>query len=480
MNTAKHMRLMSLAVLAVSLAAVNARAQDPPQEPTDQTTHPKPAAGGIFTTDVDQDNNNPPIDQMRPDNTPLTGVQLPTLGTTELRHSYWVPGVQVATNIESSGYKSWFTDNYVIGNLSLLEAWSHASFALNYSGGAHFATGNQLQNGQYQELDLSQTFEWNRLTLQFIDEFSYLPQSQFGFGGGTNLGVPGVGGYTGAPIPGLGGNYVPNQSIYAALGPRYSNAAVVQTTYILTRRSSITASGSYGILNFVNPGNVDTRSVIASLGYNHTLSKEDTIGLVYRFSSYHYPGQKDSQAIGDHSFNLAYSRKLTGRLALFVAGGPELTTFRTPVDKATSKLGGTANASLNYATAHGGVMFTYFHGVSGGSGIFTAATVDAGTFGLRHSLSRVWSGQANVGYSHNRAVANLVAIPIPAYNSWFLSAGVSRPIGRSLIFATSYTANIATSASTTGCKVPGSCTSSQTYNFITLSLQWHSRPLILR
>ena len=53
--------------------------------------------------------------------------------------------------------------------------------------------------------------------MQILDQFSYLPQSAFGFGGGTNLGIPGVGGSIGPTIPGLGSSYVPNQSIYAGL-----------------------------------------------------------------------------------------------------------------------------------------------------------------------------------------------------------------------------------------------------------------------
>ena len=43
----------------------------------------------------------------------------------------------------------------------------------------------------------SQTFQWNRWAVQILDQFSYLPQSDFGFGGGTNLGFPGVGGSIG-------------------------------------------------------------------------------------------------------------------------------------------------------------------------------------------------------------------------------------------------------------------------------------------
>ena len=40
----------------------------------------------------------------------------------------------------------------------------------------------------------------------------------------------------------MGLGYVPNQSIYAAFGPQYSNATALQVTYATSRRGSITAS----------------------------------------------------------------------------------------------------------------------------------------------------------------------------------------------------------------------------------------------
>jgi len=467
-----------LIILALCLAAPNLRAQDLPQVPTDQNdTKPKPAARSLPTIDTgtqsDENNTSPPL---LPDVTPLTGVQNATLGTTEARHSYWVPGVQLSTSIQSSGANStWFANNYVIGNLSLMKAWARSQFSMNYSGGGYFSTDSQQGNGGYQQMALSQTFQWNRLTLQFFDQLSYLPQSAFGFGGGTNLGIPGAGGSTGPTIPGLGSGSVPNQSIYAALGPRLSNAGVVQTTYAITRRSSVTASASYGVLHFTNPGNVDNNTFATSFGYNYVLSHADTIGLVYRFSNFQYPGQP--QAFGDHTFNVAYGRKLTGRLALTIAGGPEYTQFRIPVGTQTSKLGGNVNVNMTYRLENGGLMGGYFHGLTGGSGVFTGSTIDMVNFEINHRFTRVWSGQFNMGYSINRAVVSSTQANFPNYNSWFIGGGVNRPIGRSMNFGVAYTANIGTTVQS-GC-TGGSCTSNQNSNYITVNFQWQSRPLIL-
>ena len=142
----------------------------------------------------------------------------------------------------------------------------------------------------------------------------------------------------------MGSGYVPNQSIYAAFGPQYSNAAALQVTYATSRRGSITASGSYGILNFIDPGNIDNSTTSGTVGYNYELTRQNSIGTFYRFSAYHFSGQP--QAFGSNSFNLAFSRKLTGRMALQAYGGPQFTTFRVPVDGQSSKIGANLGVTL--------------------------------------------------------------------------------------------------------------------------------------
>jgi hypothetical protein len=466
-------------ILALALCATNARAQDEPQEPTD--TKPKPAARSlppIDTSNPQDDTQNPNV--LQPDATPLTGLQNPTLGSPEMRHSYWVPGVQYAGTIQSSGYgtsnsSGWAMSNYLIGNLSLLKAWSRSQLAVNYSGGGFFSSDSAQGNGAYQQLALAQTFQGNRWAMQILDQFSYLPQSGFGFGGGTNLGLPGVGGSIGPTIPGMGTGYVPNQSIFGGVGPIYSNAVALQLTYATSSRGSITASGSYGILNFVDPGNIDNNSTTGTIGYNYTLTKANSIGTFYRFSSYHFPGQP--QAYGDNSFNIAFSRKLTGRMALQAYGGPDIITFRVPVGGQSSKIGANLGVSFTYAIKNGGLTGGYLHGLAGGSGVLTGSTVNQVNFAANHSLSRVWSGQLNFGYAHNTAAVSSTAAAFPNYNSWFFGGGVSRPLGRNSALAIAYNANIG-GTSQPGC-TGGSCNSTQTSNYITINLQWHTRPFVL-
>ena len=104
-------------------------------------------------------------------------------------------------------------------------------------------------------------------------------------------------------LPGLQTNYQPNQSILTSLGPRYSNSITTQIAYDTSPRSSVTLSGSYGILRFVQIGNIDTNDAIFSVGYSYTLSQQDSIGVLYRFNGYRYIG--DPQAFNSHEALLA-------------------------------------------------------------------------------------------------------------------------------------------------------------------------------
>lgn len=485
MNSRKIILRAGFLTLFLSCGTQNGRAQEQSQDPTN--ANPKPAArsypipvidsGGRQDDNIPQDTTN----SLQPDTTPLTGVVNATLGSPEIRHSYWEPGFQYAGTAQSSGFNQqndsgWFAYNYLLANLTLLKTWSRSQLTVNYSGGAFFTTDStQGNNGNTQQLALSQTIQWNRWLVQILDQFSYLPESQFGFGGGTSLGIPGVGGSLSTSNPSLGAGLVPNQSIFTALGPRYSNAGTIQSTYMTSPRGSITASASYAILDFVDPGNVDNNSLTGSLGYNFQMDRANTLGVVYRFSSFQFPGQP--QAFGEHVVNVAYGRKITGRLALQLYGGPEINTFRIPVGNQSSKVGGNGSAILVYSLQNGSISASYFHGLSGGSGVLTGSTADQVNFAVYRRLGRVWTAFFNVGYAHNGAVVSSTGASSPSYNNWTASGGLNRPFGRNMNFAISYTANI-NAFSLSQCSGT-SCSTNQTSNYITLNVQWHTRPFVL-
>jgi hypothetical protein len=463
------------ALMALNLIpAVVARAQDP--NAPDAT--PKPAGRAYPPLDDPTTNDDQPSpDQLLPDSRPLTGVQSPTLGRIESPHSYWEPGFQYSNttqnNLPGALNSGWTTTNYLAANVSLLESWRSSQLAVNYSGGGDFSTDKTIGNGAFQQLGLSQTFQWTRWQVQFLDQFSYLPESEFGFGGGTSLGLAGGGVAPGVPQTGLSSSL---QSLFTAVGPRYNNNFTTQVVYQLTPRASVNVSGTYGILRFVDSGNVDTDNAGASIGYNYQLSKEDTIGLVYRFSRFSYVA--NPQTIDDNVINVAYGKKITGRLALQIFGGPDITTFSIPIGGISRQVSGSGGGSLTYAFNRAdSVSLNYTHGVTPGSGVFAGAVTDQLGASIGHAFTRVWSAQANVGYAKNRSVVN--AGSQNSFDSYYFGGGVNRPFGPNTNFSIAYSAHIQSMNALAGC-IGSSCSSTFTQHQIVMNFQWHTRPLVLR
>jgi hypothetical protein len=447
---------------------------------------PKPAARAItpqMPRPEDQDAaDDQPANNLSPDTQPLTSLQTPTLGSPPILHSYWIPGFQyqnfvLSSSVTQPGVSDWNSTSYLVGNVSVLESWAHSQLAANYSGGGSFSTDSSQGTNGYQQLGIVQSFNWQRLTLSLIDQFSYLPQSSFGFGAATSLATPGVDTTLRPPLPDLQSSYQPAQSIFASLGPRYSNSANAQIAYAISPRSSFTLAGSYAILRFVDPGNIDSNDTAFSAGYSYALSPRDGVGVIYRFGGYRFTGQP--QAFDDQTVEVAYGRKITGRLVLQLFGGPDIITFRRPVNGSTSEVSGSGGANLRVALSRTTISLGYSHGVSGGSGQFTGSTADQLQTGISHQLTRLWQTNLGFGYARNKNLG--IASPgatSQVFDSLFVAGGLSRPLGHTTTFSLAYTAYIQESglpACTTGV-----CNMSRLQQQISAGFQWHSRPLVLR
>jgi len=445
---------------------------------------PKPAGRQYppaIDTTGDQQNPDQGNQTLQPDNQPLSGIQNLTLGTPEIRHSYWVPGIEygniaMSNSLSPAVNTGWNTTSFVTGDVSLLEAWGHSLLSANYSGGGFFSTDPTQGDGEYHQLSTAYEIDKRRWQVLLVDQFSYLPQTAFGFGGPSGLAFPGVMGALAVPLPGLETTFLPSQTVLTAIGPRYSDASALQVTYALSPRSSFTLAGVYGILRFSDPGNVDSDSELINVGYNYALSRNDSVGLIYRFAAYHFPGS--AQAVGDHTAQIAYGKKVTGRVALKLAGGPEVITFRVPIGGTTQKITGSGSATLTYAFVRSSFGLGYSHDISGGSGVFTGSTIDQANASFNRKLTPVWAGSVSFGYAKTRPIVSPTGVISPVYDAWLAGAGLSRPLGRTSFLSLAYQAQIQNS-NVTLCGGP-SCGTSRTLNQIFLTFQWNTRPLVLR
>lgn len=454
------------------------------QEQNDEK--PKPAARVLLPLpdlngdqqDSDQDNQ-----ALEPDHGPVGGVQSATLGTPQLRHSYWVPGIQYGNTSQSNSFNNtgtqktgWTTTNYASGSLSLLEAWSRAQFGVNYTGGGFFSTDPTQGNGQYHQLASAFELDEKRWQLLLMEQYYYLPQSAFGFGGSTGLSVPGISGALSVILPGLQQVFAPGQTIYTATGPRYSSDAAAQLTYAVSRRGSFTVAAVYGLLRFSNPGNTNNDIEILNGAYNYALTPKDYIGAIYRFTAFHFPG--NPEALGDNVAQFMYARKVTGRLALTLAGGPDITNFRVPVGGIQRTISGSGIASLVYAFRVSSVRLDYFHGVGSGAGIFSGSSTDQLTAGLNRTLGHFWNASANFGYARNKQLVTITSLSSPSYNSYLAGATVTRQLSGSTTFSIGYQAQI--QASNGIVCIPPACQTIETSHQIQMSFQWNAPAHVLR
>jgi hypothetical protein len=479
MERFKTIPIAVLLLAGITQWPLEVRAQDPQQN----DAPPKPAAKALLPIGGEGDQEDEqPIPAMQPDNLPVTGFQDLTVGTPPERHSYWAPGFSytnfISSNAQGAGpaKSGWYTTNFLTGNLSLLQNWSRAQLALNYSGGESFSSNSTIGSSQFQQLGMFQTFTWRRLRLTFLDQFAYLPAAQFGFGAGTGLALPGVGGPLAPALPGLQNGLTPSQSIFNTIGPRYSNTSGVQFNFLLSARSSTTVGGVFGLLRFTESGNIESNDVILNAGYNYQVSRSDAFGISYRFSAYEYIGSP--QAIGDHTVQATYAKRITGRMALKLAGGPEITTFRLPpgVTPSTQHNAVAGSADLTYALPTWNLALAYNHGVNNGAGILLGATTDQVTLGGNRKLGRVWSGNLSFGYARNTRIAGTTANQAPTFDSVYVAVGLQRPLTRTANLTFNYTANIQTSNTGT---CPGPTCANFTTNQITIGLNWKGRPFVL-
>lgn len=445
---------------------------------------PKPAARDYaprVDTSADLTQTEQNTNGIQPDSLPVSGMQNLTLGTPPIRHSYVVPGIQYGNTYSSAGAQhttagtkpGWNTTSFVSGNVSLLQEWSYSTLSMNYSGGGYFSTEKAQGNGEYQLLAATYEIEQKRWRALLIDQFSRLPQSDFGFGGTTGLGTPGVGGGLNVPQAGLQSSYLPNQSIITGTGSRYSNSAAVQFSYQVSTRGAVTIGGAYGILRFANGGGIGSDSEMFNVGYDYMLTTRNSIGVSYGFSAFRYPG--GPQAIGDQIGHMVFGRKITGRMALRLSAGPEITTSRVHIGGPGQRISGSGTASLTYALAHSNIGLDYTHAVSGGGGVFSGANSDQVSVSLTKQLSRVWNGHVNVGYAKNRQLSGTTSLA--NFDSWFAGAGLSRPLTRTANLSFGYQSQMQ-SGSGAACNL--NCGALSISHQIILSLQWHALPFVLR
>jgi len=411
------------------------------------------------------------------DDRPLSGIQDQTLGPNLGPRNVLVPSFtavsQLATGSSVSGFSEPTLFNYLLATLDLNHASDRSEVLLHYTGGGMLSP---YLNSAIQEVEFTYSYKWQRWTLLVGDDASYLSASPFGFGG-----VGGLDLLTGDSPFGPGGPLSsilgPNQTIPTIIVPRLSNTAVSQIEYKVSPRSSWTASGSYGILDFLGVDYINSAETRFQTGYNYSLNPRSSIAVIYRFDDFRFT--QFSQSIENHVMQLAYERNVTGRLNWHVAAGPSLVMLRGALTGYGNNVSWAADGALSYKMDRATLQLSYDHLVTGGSGVLFGAQTGQVQATIERPLSPRWQGSASLGYATNGSLIPAAASLVKEnYNSWYAAIKLNHQFRPGAALFVSYQAQLE-ALSPGGCTTP-TCGASSIAHEFSVGFNFGLRPISLR
>ncbi len=407
----------------------------------------------------------PAVPVLVPDTTPLNSPMELTLGS-EGGRNYLYPSIRYtqfvdhSTGAPGAGTMAVMTP---LGTLEFNHSWSRAQAMFTYSaGGTIFPTDSEF-NSSFQSFNLTTGVQFGRWSLALADSASYLPESSFGY-----YGLNGLGG------PSMGAGYLPNQSILTPQSPRVSNTVSVTLTRALSARSTLHFSGGWGILRYQGGGGGglgfnNANYYNFSGGYDRTFGA-NSLGIAYLGS---ISDTGTTETITTHGVNLTYARRLTGRLALQLGGGPAVRIFDSPAFGSDSGPTWEVRAGLTYAVGRLMLSSTLYRyttsvvGVLGGVNTFMWQTTAA------HSLARVWNASGSFGIARNSTLSEVTVQN--NFNTEFAYVQLTRLLGRETSVFISYNFQHQTS----DFPLCLGCGTAFDRHVVGVGFEWHKKPLAL-
>jgi hypothetical protein len=238
---------------------------------------------------------------------------------------------------------------------------------------------------------------------------------------------------------GLDPFFVPNQTILSGDNSRYSNTVLSQVAYLVSPRMSWTATGSFGVMRFFDPGFVESNSSAFRTGMNYQLTARDTVAVSYGLNMIRFSG---SGAINNHVFHVSYGRRLTGRMAFNVGVGPNFNQFHSPVQGDRNRASWSTSTLFTYFMGRTTMGFGYSLATTTGSGVQLGARTHWLRVNGGRQLTTQWNLHWDGGYAHNTGLSLLNNATVRrTFDSWRAGFNLSRPVGRNMRMGIRYQLN---------------------------------------
>jgi hypothetical protein len=414
-------------------------------------------------------------------------VLAPTFGGTS--ENYLLPALactEHATTNPTGVNRSagFFSETSCAGNLTVQRVGRSNQLNLGYTGGGFFynrpyrtGTAEDIKRyGTAQELELFEQVHGRRWEWMVGDQGMYLPEGPLGYAGfaGLTSFAGGMGGGAMASSPAMNSAFSPNQSIYGGLSRRFSDLATTEFQYVVGPRTTFTATGMFGTLQFLTPGYINERYWVVMTGYNRTFGRGSEFAVNYDETHFNFGASQ--QAFITRGASVLYGRQISAKFSVEVSVAPMAREISVPgVGSTTNLFVGTAD-SLRYRAARWDGTLAFDRTLGGGAGYLAGAERTMVTASLGRELSRRVDGVLNMGYANNRAMTqSSAATARPSYDYVHAGVTLSREMGRHMSMYLNYSVQRQV-ANTSLCE-GATCSRVYFQQVGGFGINWHAQPI---
>lgn len=288
-----------------------------------------------------------------------------------------------ASEVIQTGYganSNTFYSTNLSGDVVYTSRSTSRPFSAVYAGGVLISNQSNQSTAPFQSLTLSQGLVGHGWICSFGDSVSYLPSSPtVGLSG-----IPGTGDLGSQPV--FTGEE-PAQDVLTTNTSRVSNSVTGQVSRQITPTTSLSATGSYGILRFLGGYGLDSTQILGSLALNHEFDVRDTGSISASYSVFSFPG---AYSFTSRGLNAGFSRRITRNLTADASVGPLWINSSASLG-IPSRLTVSTDAGVTYSRNTTSVALHVTRGVNGGSGVQAGSIATGALASYQHGFGRGWA-----------------------------------------------------------------------------------------